>query len=98
MTRRERTLIFNVCVGIFNIALGLLVEGTLIFCCMVLMKGLSPEAQQSVPVSAILPFILIVGLFAAIAISRVCIIWFLDTFGFRDKLDPNLSARYPKKQ
>ncbi len=97
MTRKERTFVFNICVGIFNILLGLLIEGTLIFGCMFLLSGLSEESQQSVPVSVLLPFVLIVGLFASVAISRKCIIWFLDKFDYREKLDPGLSAKYQRK-
>ena len=97
MTRKERTFVFNICVGIFNIVLGLLIEGTLVFGCMFLLAGLPEAAQQSVPVSVILPFILIIGLFAAVAISRRCILWFLDKYDFREKLDPSLSAKYQRK-
>lgn len=97
MTIKERTFVFNICVGIFNIILGITIEGFMIFGSMFLLMGLSEEAQQSVPVNVILPFILIIGLFASIAISRQCIIWVLDKFDLRNRLDPKLSRRYPKK-
>ena len=97
MTIKERTWLFNICVGIFNILLGLIIEGFLIFSCFFLLAGLSEEAQQSVPVNVLLPFILIIGLFAAVAISRWCVIWALDKFNLRDKLDHKLTRRYPKK-
>ncbi|MBR0031687.1 MAG: hypothetical protein IJP61_05320 [Treponema sp.] len=97
MTRKERTFVFNICVGIFNIILGLVIEGFLIFSCMFIIAGLSEEAQQSIPVTVLLPFVLIIGLFASIAISRKSIIWFLDKFDYREKLDPALSAKYQRK-
>lgn len=97
MTISERTFLFNIIVGLFNIVLGLLIEGFLVFSCWFILIGFSEEVQQSVPVNVILPFILIIGLFASIAISRNCVIWALDKFDLRDKLDQNLTKRYPKK-
>lgn len=97
MTIGERTLLFNVIIILFNIILGLIVEGFLIFGSWFLLIGFSEETQQSIPVNVLLPFILIIGLFACMAISRKCVIWALDKFDLREKLDPKLVKRYPKK-
>ena len=97
MTKKELTLLFNICVGIFNILLGLIIEGFLIFACLFILYGLPEQAQQSVPVNVLLPFILIVGLFSSMAISRRCVIWAIDKFDLRDRLDSKLTSRYPKK-
>ncbi len=97
MTTKERTLLFNIAVAIYNIILGLVIEGFLIFACWFILIGLPEESQKSVPVNVLLPFILIIGLIAAISISRNTVIWALDRFDLRDKLDPKLSKRYPRK-
>ena len=96
MTIGERTLLFNICVIIFNIVLGLCIEGFLVFSCFFFMQGFSKEVQQSIPVTVVLPFILLVGFFACVAISRRCVTWAIDRFNLRDKLDQNLLNRYPK--
>ena len=97
MTVGERTLLFNICVIVFNVVLGLLIEGFLIFSLLFFLAGASESVQQSVPVGVVLPFVLIVGLFACIAISRKCVIWAIDRFDLREKLDSKLTARYPRK-
>lgn len=97
MTIGERTLLFNIGVIIFNIILGLIIEGFLVFGCLFLLMGLSTEVQNSIPMTVVLPFILIVGFFACVAISRRCVTWAIDRFDLRDKLDQNLVKRYPKK-
>lgn len=96
MTIGERTFVFNIFVMLFNIVLGLIIEGFLLFSCFFLMQGFSPEVQQSIPVTVVLPFILLVGFFACVAISRRCVTWAIDRFNLRDKLDQNLLKRYPK--
>lgn len=98
MTTSERTLVFNICLGIFNIALGLLICGFLIFGSMFILAGMSESARESVPVSVILPFILIAGLFASMAISRSAVIFVLDKFDLRQKLDQKMTSRYPSKK
>ena len=98
MTKSERTFWFNIAVGIFNIIVGLLIEGFLILAGYIFLADLSEEARDSVPVNVILPFVLLIGLIASVSISRSCIIWALDKFNLREKLDPNLIKRYPKKR
>ena len=78
MTIGERTFVFNIFVMLFNIVLGLIIEGFLLFSCFFLMQGFSPEVQQSIPVTVVLPFILLVGFFACVAISRRCVTWAID--------------------
>jgi len=97
MTIGERTFIFNICVGIFNIILGLLICGFLVIGIFFVLDGFSEETRQSGFMNALLPFILIAGFFSSVAISRKCVIWVLDKFNLRDKLDPKLVSRYPKK-
>ena len=98
MTVKERTLLFNVLIGIFNVALGLLICGFLVIASAFFLAGMSEDARQSVPVGVILPFLLIAGLFASIAISRSAIIFVLDHFNLRDKLDIKMTSRYPSKK
>ncbi len=97
MTVKERTLVFNICIGIFNIVLGLCICGFLILGIGFVLSKMSESAQQSVPVSVIVPLVLIVGLFASIAISRSVVIFVLDKFDLRNKLDPKMTSRYTKK-
>ncbi len=97
MTIGERTFFFNLGVIVFNIVLGLIIEGFLVFGCLFLLMGFSSEVQNSIPVGVVLPFILIIGFFACVAISRRCVTWGIDKFDLRDKLDQNLVKRYPKK-
>ncbi|MCR5124665.1 MAG: hypothetical protein K6B43_05665 [Treponema sp.] len=97
MTIGERTFFFNLGVIVFNIVLGLIIEGFLVFGCLFLLMGFSSEVQNSIPVGVVLPFILIIGFFACVAISRRCVTWVIDKFDLRDKLDQNLIKRYPKK-
>ncbi len=98
MTKSERTLLFNIIVGLFNIVIGLLIEGFLILAGYILLADLTPEARESVPVNVLLPFVLLIGLIAAMSISRSCVIWALDKFNLREKLDSNLLKRYPRKK
>ena len=98
MTVKERTLLFNVCVGVFNIALGLLICGALVVLCVLALRAVGKEVAGFAPTNAILPFILLVGLFASIAVSRRLVIFVLDRFGLRDRLDPKMTSRYPSKE
>lgn len=97
MTVKERTLLFNVCVGVFNIALGLLICGILIVLCSLALNALGEKAVSGAPTNLLLPFILITGLFVSIAVSRKLVIYVLDRFDLRGRLDPKMTSRYPSK-
>lgn len=96
MTVKERTTLFNVCVGIFNIVLGLLLETILIAGCFFILARI-PNPGESIPVNVILPFVLFAGLILAMMISIKCVTWAINKFNLEDKLDPKAVKRYIKK-
>lgn len=93
MTKHERTLLFNFCVIVFNIALGLAIEFALIFA-LVRVLPLIPNAAESVPTQTVLPFVLLAGLFVAMILSVRCISWAIKTFHLEDKLEEKAVKRY----
>ena len=93
MTKKERTLVFNLCVIVFNVALGLFIEFALIFALLYLLPHI-PNFSQSVPTQTVLPFLLLAGLFAAMIISVRCVTWAIKTFRLEDKLDEKAVRRY----
>lgn len=93
MTRKERTCIFNICVGLFNIVLGLsieliLVAGTFIF------LNRFQNFGGSIPANVLLPFIFIAGLFIAMYISAKTVAKVVRKFNLQEKVDPKAVARY----
>ncbi|HAC32155.1 MAG TPA: hypothetical protein DCF70_05965 [Treponema sp.] len=95
MTISERTTYFNVIVGLFNIVLGLIIEFGLIALCYLALARM-PETANSIPVSVLLPFVLLIGLVLAMVISVKCITWTIKKFNLQDKLDQKVVKRYIK--
>ncbi|MBQ4378205.1 MAG: hypothetical protein II821_03290 [Treponema sp.] len=96
MTTKERTFLFNLCVIIFNIILGLLVEGVLVIS-LAMFFAENPNLQESVFAQIALPILLLIGLIATISISVHVVGWAIKKFHLEDKLDPKLVSRYQKK-
>lgn len=97
MTVRERTTIFNICVGLFNIVLGLVIELSLIGACFFILTKI-PNSADSIPTNVLLPFVLFAGLIVAMMISIKCVTWAVKKFDLADKLDPKAVKRYIKEE
>lgn len=96
MTTKERTLIFNLCVIVFNVVVGLLVEGVLVISLMFFIAE-HPSLGESIFSQVALPILLLIGLIAAMSISVHAVSWAIEKFNLADKLDPKIVARYRKK-
>jgi len=96
MTTKERTLVFNICVILFNIVIGIIVEGVLLISLAFFMTD-NPNMGESLPMQIILPILLLVGLIAAMSISVHTVSWAIKKFNLSDKLDPKVVSRYQKK-
>ena len=96
MTVKERTRIFNLVVIIFNVALGLLVEGIVMGLLIFVLKS-NPNLGESTFSQVALPLVLLVGLIIAMSISVKVISWAIVKFNLQDKLDPKVVSRYVKR-
>jgi len=96
MTVKERTRIFNLAVIVFNVVLGLLVEGIVIGLLIFVLKS-NPNLGESTFSQVALPLVLLVGLIIAMSISVKAISWAIVKFNLQDKLDPKVVSRYVKK-
>ncbi len=96
MTIKERTRIFNLAVIVFNVALGLLVEGIVIGLLILVLKS-NPNLGESTFSQVALPLVLLVGLIIAMSISVKAISWAIVKFNLQDKLDPKVVSRYVKR-
>lgn len=95
MTKKERTTLFNICVGLFNILLGLIIEGALIGGCFLIL-AIIPNSADSIPTNVLLPFVLFAGLIIAMMISIKVVTWAIIKFNLQDKIDPKAVKRYLK--
>lgn len=93
MTRKDRTFIFNICVGLFNIVLGLAIELILIAATFFLLHRF-PNIGNSIPSNVLLPFVFIAGLFVAMYISAKTIAKVVRKFNLQEKVDPKAVTRY----
>ncbi len=97
MTTSERTTYFNLCVGLFNIVIGLTIElGLMLGLYFVFAKY--PSLGDSISTNVLLPFVLFGGLLIAVSISVKCVTWAIKTFHLEDKLDQKVVKRYIKKE
>ena len=96
MTKKERTFIFNLCVILFNIIIGLFVEGILLISLLFFFAE-NPNAGESVFGQIALPILLLIGLIAAMSISVHAVGWAIRKYHLEDKLDPKVVSRYQKK-
>ena len=96
MTTKERTLVFNLCVIVFNIVLGLTVEAIVLIGLMFFLTE-NPNLAKSMFSQIAIPIFLLLGLIAAMAISTYAVGWVIRKFHLEDKLDQKVISRYQKK-
>lgn len=96
MTKSENTFIFNICVILFNIFIGIFVEAVILISLLIFMHE-NPNLGESVPMQVILPILLLIGLIAAMSISVHIVSWAIKKFNLADKLDSKVVSRYQKK-
>ena len=96
MTKKERTFLFNICVILYNILIGLAVTAVLLISLLFFLAE-NPNLSESVFVQIALPIILLIGLIAAMSISVHTVGWVINKFHLEDKLDPKIVSRYQKK-
>lgn len=96
MTKKERTFLFNICVILYNILIGLAVTAVLLISLLFFLTE-NPNLSESVFVQIALPIILLIGLIAAMSISVHTVGWVIKKFHLEDKLDPKVVSRYQKK-
>lgn len=96
MTQKERTNLFNLCVILFNIFLGLFIEVILVAVLFLFLQN-KPELGESVSIQVILPILLLIGLIVAMSISVKTVSWAIEKFNLTDKLDPKVVSKYQKK-
>ena len=96
MTKKERTFLFNLCVIVYNIFIGLAVTAVL-FISLMFFLAENPNLSESIFVQIALPIILLIGLIAAMSISVHTVSWAIRKFHLEDKLDPKVVNRYQKK-
>lgn len=95
MTIKERTFLFNICVIIYNIFLGLVVEGFFFFLFLLFMAK-NPNLGESVYIQIALPVMMLAGLILAIAISTKTVGWFIRKRHLEDKLSEKVIEHYKK--
>lgn len=96
MTIKERTNLFNLCVIVFNVVLGLLVEGIVIGL-LILVLRTNQNLGESTFVQVAIPLVLLIGLIIAMSISVKVISWAIVKFNLIDKLDPKVVSKYVKR-
>lgn len=95
MTIKERTNLFNLCVIIFNVVLGLFVEGIVIGLLILVLRE-NPNLGESTFTQVALPIVLLIGLIIAMSISVKAVSWAIVKFNLTDKLDPKVVSKYVK--
>lgn len=97
MTTFERTILFNICVIIYNILLGLVIE-TVIFVLYLLFIALTKNQNlgESVYIQIALPVMMLLGLILAIFISTKTVAWFIQKRHLEDKLSQKVIEHYKK--
>jgi hypothetical protein len=96
MTTKERTFVFNICVILYNIFIGLLVEAVILVSLLFFFSE-HPNMSESIFGQIALPILLLIGLIAAMSISVHTVGWAIKKFHLEDKLDPKVVNRYQKK-
>ena len=96
MTTKERTFVFNICVILYNIVIGLLVEAVILIALLFFFAE-HPNLSENVFGQVALPLLLLIGLIAAMSISVHTVSWAIQKFNLSDKLDPKVVSRYQKK-
>ncbi len=97
MTIKERTFLFNICVVLYNILLGLIVEGGFFFLFLLFIaKTKNQNIGESLYIQIALPVMMLVGLIIAIVISTKTVGWFIRKFHLEDKLSKKVIEHYKK--
>lgn len=95
MTKSERSTLFTVLTSILNIALTLAIELAIITALFFFINKMG-YTQENIPLSVVLPFVLLAGLFLSFVLFvRVCA-WIIRTFHLEDKIDQKIVNRYIK--
>ena len=93
MTTHDRTLIFNICVALFNIILGLAIELVLVGGSFIFLSKF-PAIVNGISVNVLLPFILFAGIILAMMLSVKTISWAIKKFDLKNKLEQKAIKRY----
>ena len=93
MTTHDRTLIFNICVALFNIILGLAIELVLVGGIFIFLSKF-PAIANGISVNVLLPFILFAGIILAMMLSVKTISWAIKKFDLKNKLEQKAIKRY----
>lgn len=93
MTTHERTVIFNLCVALFNIILGLAIELVLVGGSFIFLSKF-PAIANGISVNVLLPFILFAGIILAMMLSVKTISWAIKKFDLQNKLEQKAIKRY----
>ena len=97
MTTKERTFLFNICVILYNILLGLIIEGIFFFLFLLFIaKTNNQNMGESIYIQIALPVMMLVGLIMAIMLSTKTVGWFIRKFHLEDKLDKRVIDHYKK--
>lgn len=96
MTIKERTFVFNLCVILYNILIGLIVEAVILVSLLFAFTE-HPNLSENLFGQIALPILLLIGLIAAMSISVHTVGWAIKKFHLEDKLDPKVISRYQKK-
>ncbi len=93
MTKKERSALFTVLTSVLNIVITLSIEAVLIVGLFFIIRMI-PNAQDNIPVTVVLPFILFAGLIAGLLSFVKVTGWIIKTFKLEDKLDAKIVKRY----
>ena len=97
MTTFERTILFNICVIIYNILLGLVIEAALFFLFLLFIAVTKKQnLGESVYIQIALPVMMLLGLILAIFISYKTVAWFINKHHLENKLSQKVIEHYKK--
>ena len=77
MTKKERTFVFNICVLLYNLVLGLVIEGFL-FLAVIFLISKNQNLAESIFSQIALPLVLLAGLITAMCLGLTSIIALLN--------------------
>ena len=97
MTTKERTFLFNICVILYNILLGLIVEGVFFFLFLLFIaKTNNQKMGESIYIQIALPVMMLVGLIIAIVISTKTVGWLIKKYHLENKKKKKVIEHYKK--
>lgn len=96
MTKSERSTLFTLLTSLLNIVLTLGIELGIITGLFFFINKMG-YTQENIPLSVVLPFVLLAGLLLSFVLFvRICA-WIIRTFGLEDKIDQKIVNRYIKE-